>query len=191
MKLLGEGLITRAALPRISNTASPRSEVPSALKRKTPSMPAKPEGFDQRLRGEAPGTLRLDQRGDERNRVIGKARGAHRIAPEARLVALGKGLIAGGLGRGEPGAGQIGIGEQLGVVPQAGADELHAAGFDPVLREQLQDLRRGVGGIGDEKRIGPAQRGGDALDLFGELRLFGRIALERHHAAALVSATVS
>ena len=42
-KLLGAGLITLAASLSICMTASPRSFVPSARKRNTPSTPLKPD----------------------------------------------------------------------------------------------------------------------------------------------------
>ena len=86
------------------STASPRWLVPSGRKRNTPSMPAKPDGLVSISWREALRPLRLHQRGDERDRVIGERRGAHRVLSVARAVAAGEIAEAGRIRRREPAA---------------------------------------------------------------------------------------
>ena len=62
-------------------------------------MPVKPDGVGQRPPRRSAAALRLDQRGDQRHRVIGERRGAHRIAAVAGAVARGEGAEAASVGR--------------------------------------------------------------------------------------------
>src|SRR5215470_3500868 len=72
----------------------------------------------QHLVGKALRPLRLHQRGDQRDRVVGERGSAHRIAAEAGAVPGGKIAIAARFRRREPGALQPAVAEDLRVVPQ-------------------------------------------------------------------------
>ena len=81
-------------------TARPRSLVPSGRKRNRPSMPAKPDGLVSISDEKRCGALRARQCGDQRHRVIGERRGAHRLAAELGAVAAGEGAEARRIRRG-------------------------------------------------------------------------------------------
>src|SRR5260370_39520930 len=88
-------------------------------------------GIGQYLRRKALGALGLDQRGDERDGIIGKRGRAHRILAEFRTVAAGEIAVTRGVGGREPGALERGGGEDLRVVREPGADELNALAIEP------------------------------------------------------------
>ena len=64
------------------------------------------------------------ERGGQRHRVIGERRQTRRVAVEFGPVALGEGVEAGIVGRGEPGALHLRQFEHARVVPHAGSQEL-------------------------------------------------------------------
>ncbi len=116
------------------NTARPRSLVPSGRKRNRPSMPVKPDGLVSTCGRKPLRALGLHQRGDQRHRVIGQRRGAHRILLEAGAIARGEVAIAGAVRRRIPAAVERRRGEDARIVPQPGAEKLHPLGVDAVRR---------------------------------------------------------
>ena len=113
---------------------------------------------------------------------MGEGGGAHRLAAVAGPVAPRERAETGRIGRGEDAAIERGGGEQLRVVPQAGADELLAGEVHPRCRQRLEHLRHRVGGIRQEHRVGLHGRAGDAPRGFRVLA--GRVALQPDDASA-------
>ena len=138
----------------------------------------------QRLLGEARRALRLHQRGDERHRVIGERRGAHRVLPVARAIAARESAEAGRLRRREPAALRARLGENARIVPQAGADQLDAAHVHAARGERLHGGRDRIGAVRNEDRIDLPRRLRDAPHRPLHLRAVERIALHRDDAAA-------
>ena len=97
-KLRGGGEMTCAPEDVTRSTARPRSLVPSARKRNSPSMPEKPEGLVNVFRREPLRALGLHQRGDQRDRVIGERCGAHRVLFVAGAIALREVAVTGSIG---------------------------------------------------------------------------------------------
>ncbi len=79
-KLFGEPATGVAPPVATRITARPRSLVPSERKRNRPSMPAKPDGLVSVSGAKRCAPCVLRQRRDQRHRVIGQRRGAHRLA---------------------------------------------------------------------------------------------------------------
>ena len=70
------------------------------------------------------------------------------------------------------------------ILPQAGAEELHALGIDAACDQGLHDRGHGVGAVGNENGIGQLRRLRDVAHRSLHLRPVGRIALERDDPAA-------
>ena len=126
----GGGLMTWPPVGDTRSTARPRWLVPSGRKRNSPSMPVKPDALVSACLGEALRALRLGERRDQRDRVIGERRGAHRVLAVAGAVARREIAEAGGVRPGIPGAFERRIGEDLRILPQSAAEELHPLGID-------------------------------------------------------------
>ena len=124
----------------------------------------------QDLFGEALRALRLHQRGDQRDGVIGERRGAHRVLPVARAIARRKVAEAGRIRA--PRTSRLACcrsekmrGSSHSPVP-SNCTRLR---FTPVGGKRLHHLRHRVGAVGNEDRIDagapPAPRAAPALHL--------------------------
>ena len=154
--------------PRI--TARPRSLVPSARNRNRPSMPAKPDGLVSTSGEKRCAALGSRQRRDQRHRVIGQCRGAHRVAAEFGAVAAGETAEAGRIGRGIRGRPAAPGWRTRADCPTG---RCRAAGcfsdWPPAAVSASATCTHGVAVVGDEQRIGrtaapaprcaPARRG--------------------------------
>ena len=134
--------------------------VPSGRKRNTPSMPAKPDGVGQHLlRRSAAAPCVFTSAATSDDRVIGERGGAHRVAAEARAVAAGEVAEAGRrrARRYQPPCSAA-LGEDARIVPQAGAEQLHALEVRRRPRPAPAPPAARVGAVRNEQRIGLRQR---------------------------------
>src|SRR5262249_2165694 len=109
----------------------------------------------------------------------------HRFLGEFRAIAAGETAIASGIWGRKPGALERAVGEDLRIVPQSGAHELHAPAIDARGSEALHQGAHRIGGVGYENGVGLGCRFGDTPHRFLDLLAIGGIMLETHYPAAL------
>ena len=138
----------------------------------------------QRLRRKTLRALRARQRGDQRHRVIGQRRRAHRLGAVFGAVAAGEGAKTGRIRRGIETALQRRAREHPRIVPQPGAEQLDVAQIGARRGQRIRRRHDRIAVVGDQQRIGLAER---LRHRPRRRRAIGAVFFERDDAPALAA----
>ena len=179
----GAGLITWPPAGATRKTASPRSLGPSGRKRKTPSIPAKPEAFVRTCSLNRCGPCVFTRAATSATASYAEwspyAPGPARSVRDSDLRSFGSRWIPAPAYQ-PPSSAAV---EKIrGSSHRLRAQELHAFKIDAAGGERLHDLRHGIGAVGNEYAVGLVRGLTDATGGLRHSVCIKRVFLQRHHA---------